>query len=600
MNDSRLVSYRVVSVRPEAHLFEVSCTVSHPNPEGQAFALPAWIPGSYLVRDFARHVVSIQASSGRQELALRKTDKHTWQCAPAPRAVTVTLQVYAFDSSVRGAFLDTQRGFFNGPCLFLRPIGHEQVPCQVDIVAPAGAHYRGWKVATSLSRAGAAPLGFGTYWAADYDELIDHPVELGTFSHARFRACGVPHEIAISGRHDADLSRLTRDLKQVCETQIRFFGGRSEQAPFERYVFLVNAQGEAYGGLEHRASTALLCSRHQLPQPGTSGITDEYRTFLGLASHEYFHAWNVKRLRPKALTPYQLDRENHTNMLWLFEGVTSYYDDLMLVRSGLISPETYLETLSSSITNLQRTPGRHKQTLEEASWDAWIKYYRQDEDSPNSQVSYYLKGALAALCLDLLIRSETDHRKSLDQVMRAAWKRHGKAQSGIAEGEFESLAEDVTGVKLATFFRTALRTTRELPLAALLQSVGVKTDWQFPSKPSANSSRAAKRIPDLGVRTAEDAAGVKLTHVLEGGAGQRAGLCPGDVILAVDGLRVTAKTFERQFHRLEPGRPAQLHLFRRDELMQASVTPDAAKPNTCHLTPPASPLPKSYRSWLGL
>ncbi|HZF18510.1 MAG TPA: peptidase M61, partial [Burkholderiales bacterium] len=327
------IHYTIIPVRPEAHLYRVGCTVDDPDPSGQQFAMPAWVPGSYMIRDFARHVVSIRAASGNRVVALEKLDKHTWRAQPVAGPLTVSFEVYAWDLSVRGAHLDTRHGFFNGACVFLRVLGQESAPCELEILRPMGARYRNWRVATAMPRKGARPYGFGTYVTGDYDELIDHPVEMGEFSLARFRACGVPHDIVITGRYRADLARLQRDLKRLCEHHIRFIG---EPAPMKRYVFLVTAVGEGYGGLEHRASMALLCSRDDLPREGETEVTERYRTFLGLASHEYFHSWNVKRIKPAAFAPYDLDRENYTTLLWAFEGITSYYDDLALVRCGLI------------------------------------------------------------------------------------------------------------------------------------------------------------------------------------------------------------------------------------------------------------------------
>ena len=252
-----VIRYSIFPSHPEAHLFEVRCTVADPDPAGQVFSLPAWIPGSYLIREFSKNVVRIRAQSGRKMLAMEKPGKNAWRIEPCQGAVTVTIEVYAWDMSVRGAHLDTTHAFFNGPSMFLRVDGRENTPCEVEILPPRGARYRTWRVATAMRRKGAKAYGFGTYQAADYDELIDHPVETGSFTLATFRACGVPHDIAITGRHRADMARLARDLKTLCETQIRFFG---EPAPMQRYVFLVTAIGEGYGGLEHRDSTALLCS----------------------------------------------------------------------------------------------------------------------------------------------------------------------------------------------------------------------------------------------------------------------------------------------------------------------------------------------------
>jgi predicted metalloprotease with PDZ domain len=582
------IRYSVLPKDPHAHLFEVTCTVAEPDPQGQRFALPAWIPGSYLIRDYARHVVTIAARSGRLALPLVKLDKHTWAAAPCRGPLTITMQVYAWDLSVRGAHLDASHGFFNGCALFLRAIGYEQRPCEVEILRPAGARYRGWQVATSMPRSNAPAHGFGSYRAADYDELIDHPVEMGRYTLARFAAGGVPHEIAITGRHDADLERLARDLKRLCEWHIRLFGG---SPPMSRYLFLTTALGEGYGGLEHRASTALLCARDDLPRAGVAEVTEAYRGFLGLCSHEYFHTWNVKRIKPAAFTPYDLERENYTRLLWAFEGMTSYYDDLALVRCGLISQQDYLEIIGRSITSLLRTPGRGRQSVAEASFDAWIKYYRQDENSPNAQVSYYLKGSLIALCLDLTLRSRTRGRKSLDDVMRALWREYGARGRGVEEDGIERLAERVSGLRLRGFFDRALRSTEELPLKRLLATVGVELRLR-PAESAADkggkpATRSAARLgarATLGARTADEPGGVKLTHVLDGGAAQAAGLAAGDVLVAIDGLRVSQRNLEQRLAALRPGDRVRVHAFRRDELLGCELVLAAPAADTCYLT----------------
>ena len=594
------------TIRPkslEAHVFEVTCTVDDPDPNGQQFQLPAWIPGSYLIRDFAHHLISVQAKSGRRPLPIAKLDKHTWVSAPAPGPVTVMIEVYAFDLSVRGAYLDSTRGFFNGTCVFLRPLGKEDRACDVEILPPRGARARAWRVATTLRRRDAPVDGFGTYRAGDYDELIDHPVELGTFTLGHFEAGGVPHAIAISGRHETDIDRVCRDLRRLCECHIDLF---DSPAPFKRYLFLVNAVGDGYGGLEHRSSTALLCSRDELPRRGARGVTESYRTFLGLASHEYFHAWNVKRIKPAAFTPYDLTRENYTTLLWAFEGITSYYDDLLLVRSGLISEQDYVEILGRSITNLLRTPGRKVQTVSEASWDAWIKYYRPDENTPNAQVSYYLKGSLVALSLDLLIRARTRGRKSLDDVMRALWQRYVQTGEGVPEDAVERTVEQVTKVRLRGFFERALRSTQELPLAQSLREMGL--DMHL--RPAQSwTDRGGKVLPErparptiaIGARIAEDAVGVKLTHVLNGSTAQAAGLAAGDVIVAMDEIKVNALSFEQRLNAHRPGDSVLLHFFRRDELNRTQLEVAAAPVDTCALSISTSDRAAARRraNWLG-
>jgi predicted metalloprotease with PDZ domain len=605
-NQEPPIRYRIQPKHPEAHLFEVTCTVADPDPSGQRFALPAWIPGSYLIRDFARHVVSIHAATRGASVRLAKLDKQTWRAAPCAGTLTVTAEVYAWDLSVRGAHLDTTHAFFNGPSVFLRPLGKEDRPCEVEVIAPSGRRYSAWRVATSLGATAGRTGGFGGYAAENYDELIDHPVELGTFAHAMFVARGVPHEIAITGRHRADMQRLVRDLKRLCEQHLRFWGG---PPPIDRYVFLVTAVGEGYGGLEHGASTALLCSRDDLPQPGVKEATESYRTFLGLASHEYFHTWNVKRIKPQAFTPYDLDRESYTALLWAFEGITSYYDDLMLVRCGLVTPEQYLESLGRSITQLLRMPGRRRQTVAESSWDAWIKYYRQDENAPNAIVSYYGKGSLIALCVDLLIRSGTGARRSLDDVMRALWRRFGRTGIGVPENGVERLAEEVTGMKLRGFFDRALRSTAELPLEAMLETVGVEMEVRAADSASDRGGRpASKRAPGrservaLGARTAGEGNDVKLTHVLDGGAAQAAGLAAGDLLVAIDGLRVTPRTLEGSLARLRPGDTSRVLAFRRDELHEFALKLALPPADTCVLhfvRKPGAGALRLRRSWLG-
>ncbi|HNH14759.1 MAG TPA: peptidase M61, partial [Rhodocyclaceae bacterium] len=300
------VEYRIRPANPGAHLFEVSCTVAEPDPAGQVFSLPAWIPGSYMIREFARNIVRLRAEADGEPCALEKLDKHTWRAAAVPgaRVLSVHYEVYAWDLSVRTAHLDTTHGFFNGTSVFLAVAGRTEAPCVVTIERPEGDCGRDWKLVTALppehGRPGQA-CRFGRFRAADYDELIDHPVEMGRFTLARFEAAGVPHDIALTGRHDCDLERLCADLRRICEWQIALFG---TPAPVDYYAFLTMVVGEGYGGLEHRASTALICSRAELPWKGMEGLPDGYKSFLGLCSHEYFHTWNVKRIKPAAFTPY--------------------------------------------------------------------------------------------------------------------------------------------------------------------------------------------------------------------------------------------------------------------------------------------------------
>ena len=581
------ILYTIRSLSPEAHTFEVCCTVRDPDPAGQRFALPAWIPGSYLIRDFARHIVAIRAESGGKPLPLAKIDKHTWQTEPTAAAITVRCEIYAWDLSVRGAHLDATHAFFNGSSVFLRVIGQEDAPCRVDIAAPVGKAYQDWRIATALTPGKRTKAnGFGHYHAADYDELIDHPVEMGRFTLARFTACGVAHEIAITGKHDADFDRLCADLKRICEWQIRFFG---EPAPMARYVFLVTAIGEGYGGLEHRASTALVCSRNDLPYAAMKGIPESYRKFLGLCSHEYFHSWNVKRIKPAAFTPYDLDRENFTTLLWVFEGFTSYYDDLALLRSGCITLADWLDLTAKTISSVERSPGRLRQTLAESSFDAWSKFYRPDENTPNAVVSYYTKGALVALALDLTLRDKTSGRVSLDDVMLALWVRHGQTGIGIDEDTVRLIAEELSGIKLKRFFADAVDGTTDLPLKSLLARFGLTLAWE---------KEKAETTASLDVKTATEGKEVRLATVYDGGAAQTAGLAAGDLLLAIDGLRVTPASLDPQLARCQPGATIKLHAFRRDELMEFTVRLDAPTADTAKLSCAAKG-ERERRAWLG-
>jgi predicted metalloprotease with PDZ domain len=596
---SAATQYHIAPLDPNAHLYEVSVTVVDPDPLGQRFRLPSWIPGSYLIREFARHFVSVRAEAENGEIAISKEAKDVWRAAPCFGPLTVVAHVYANDLSVRAAYLDGTRGYFNGAAVFLCPVGREETPCTVDI-APPDAAFGEWRVATTLPAMVAAPYGFGRYRAANYDELIDHPVETGTFATATFMAGGAQHDIAISGRHETDLARLTQDLARICQWQIDLFGGAPESvAPVDRYLFQVMAVGDGYGGLEHRSSTSLLCRRDQLPRSGVEKITDDYLIFLGLASHEYFHLWNVKRIKPDAFLPYDLTREAYTRQLWAFEGITSYYDDLALVRCGLIPPARYLELVGQALTTVLRTPGRLTQSVADSSFDAWIKFYRQDENSPNSIISYYAKGSLVALALDLTLRSTSS--TSLDDLMRALWMRHGHPGIGVPEDGIEKLASELAGRDLGDFFSRYVYGTEDPPLVRLLAEFGVALHLRAASGPKDRGGKAAQApVPNntLGARVGGD---LKLTHVLRGGPASRAGLSAGDQLLAIDGVKASSELLTAV---LDGPREKSLaiHAFRRDELRTFSVDLDPAQLDTAYLVQdpaPTSSVALLRDSWLG-
>jgi predicted metalloprotease with PDZ domain len=600
-----MVRYTVFPVSPQAHLFRVTLKIERPDSTGQVLTLPAWIFGSYMIRDFAKNIVRLTAQSDNREIPILKVDKQTWKCDPVDGALELVYEVYAWDLSVRSAHLDNSHGYFNGTSLFLKVLGQEDVTCEVNLLPPDGESFQQWKVATTLKaldRSGE----FGVYLASDYDDLVDHPVEMGIFDLATFEAGKIPHQIALTGKHKADLQRVCSDLTRLCNHHIEFFG----QLPqMDRYLFQVMAVGEGYGGLEHRSSTSLICSRNDLPLIGDEKVSEGYRQFLGLASHEYFHLWNVKRIRPEVLKNADLSREVHTTLLWAFEGITSYYDDLSLVRTGLIKPESYLELLGRVITRVMRNAGRLKQSVADSSFDAWTKFYKQDENAQNAIVSYYTKGALVALALDLTIRQHTSGAKSLDDLMRALWQRYGVKDLGVGEADVEELAEEISGTDLKAFFDHAVRGTEDLPLEELLGTVGIGLRL----RPARNAKdlggqavpdgEAVSAKPALGARYGANGNDVQLQVIFDHGAAQEAGLSAGDLLMAVDGVRVTMANLEALIEQVPAGESVKVHAFRRDELLELLLTPLPSPADTCDLwllDDVDEEVLASRRSWLQL
>jgi predicted metalloprotease with PDZ domain len=558
--------------------------VDEPNPGGQVFSMPAWIPGSYMIRDYARNVVAIRAESDDRDVALEKLDKSRWKAASVQKPLTVIAEIFAHDLSVRGAHLDMTHAYFNGPCVFLAVEGQENRACELEIQSPPEGVGDGWRVATSMRRKGAEPYGFGTYEADDYAELIDHPVEIGRLLIGEFEANGIPHSLAIRGRVRADMGRLCHDLQTLCEQHLQLLGTPSD---LDRYLFLLHAPGSGYGGLEHRWSSSLVCAREGLPGRGDGRVSETYRTFLGLASHEYFHAWNVKRMKPEAFTPYELSTESHSELLWVFEGITSYYDDLALVRAGLITEKSYLELLGRTITGVLRGSGRLRQSVAESSFDAWTKFYKQDANAGNAIVSYYAKGSLIALALDLKVRSETEGRISLDDVMRACWSRWGESGEGMPEDGFETVASEVSGIDLQDFFDACVRGTGDLPLKPLLATHGIDYRLRVSAgkgDKGGNKSNSSKlRKVWLGA-TLKDANGTAVfASVANDGPAEKAGIAPGDEAVALDGLRVTSANLEKRLCACHAGDALKFVVFRDDELLTTTIRIEAAPEDACYL-----------------
>ena len=561
------IHYGVSSLHPASHYFDICLTISEPDPAGQRLWLPDWIPGSYMIRDFSRHLTPLYAfSADGQALAIEAIDKSSWRCAPVSGVLLVRYRVYAWDLSVRSALLDQFGGFFNGTSLFLAVGGQEHRAVSLSLERPTAVASKHWRVATSMPRAGAELLGFGDYCAANYDELIDHPVEFGEFDYQEFSVAGVTHAIAISGRHRGNIARLVDDLTKICATQIGFF---QETAPFSSYLFLLRVVGSGYGGLEHRSSTSLLCHRDDLPSADEPAAPSAgYTELLGLCSHEYFHSWNVKRLKPDVMLTPNLRAPVHTELLWFFEGITSYYDDLFLLRAGVISVDAYLALLAKTLTRHVQTPGREVQTLAASSFDAWTKYYQQNENTPHAVVSYYIKGAVVGLCLDLMLRSQgTD----LDELMRDLWQRFGRPMRGLTSSDIAQAIAARLGSYGELFLNQALYSTLELPWNSLLQAAGVEV------------TLSAVQAQTLGVRVQACEGGVQLRLVDPAGTAAAGGLSAGDIIVAIDELRINAASWDKRLAQYAAGDSITVYAFRRDEWLSCRCLIAAALPDTCHL-----------------
>jgi len=571
------VTYRI-DLDPNAHQYVVELTIPRPAPQ-QRLALPVWIPGSYMVREFARHLSGLEARQSTKARPVEQLDKTTWQVACDDTApLVVSYRVYAFDTSVRTAFLDAERGFFNGTSVCLRVEGREQEAHRVRLSTLP----HGWGIATAM-----AAVGPRTFEAAGYDELVDHPFELGRFWRGEFSAGGVAHEFVVAGALPSfDGERLLADAKRICEAAVRFWHGR-RKPPFERYVFMLNAIEDGYGGLEHRASTALIAARRDLPRAGMSGMSDGYVTLLGLISHEYFHTWNVKRLKPRDFATLDYGRENYTRLLWFFEGFTSYYDDLLLVRAGLIDEARYLKLVAKTINGVLATPGRQVQSVAQSSFDAWNKYYRGDENTPNATVSYYTKGSLVALAFDLTLRGEG--AGTLDDAMRRLW--HESSGGPVDESDIAQALSEAAGRSLREELDAWVHGTDDLPLSPLFAAAAVSVGSEPPGF-----------TLGLGLRLSEGPiSGVQVKSVLRGSAAERAGLSAGDELLAVDGWRIRRLDDAQQW--VAQGASFELLLVRNQRVLTrrvAAPVPPAAQAWT--LAPADKPTKSALalkRAWLG-
>lgn len=572
------VEYDVVLIA-HSHLFRVTCKISNPNPDRQVVSMPRWLPGSYLIRDFAKNIVTLKVLTPKA--TCQQIDTSSWEIQGATETITLQYDVYGLDNSVRGLYLDTQRCFFNPSRICLQVQGKEDLPHQLTVEAPKDVI--NWQIATTLEKDKTDALGFGCYQAENYDELIDHPVEIGDFQRINFIAADVPHEIVISGRFTGDLKRLTDDVQKICSYQINFFG---KPAPFTRYLFILNLVGEGYGGLEHRSSTALQATRDCMPVEGVAALSPEYIGLLGLFSHEYFHAWNIKRIKPACFMPLNLQAEVPTPLLWVFEGFTTYYDDLVLVRSGIISEGDYLKLMSLFISRYVRTPGRYKQSLVDASFEAWTKFYQRDENSQNSQISYYLKGNLTALCLDLTIRNLTKNQCSLDDVMLWLWQEKGLKNEGVTQTEVEQKIIEIGTDAIKPILESMLYTTQPLPLESCLETVGLT----LALKPTPIMQQLEAKDTDelikstFGVSLVNRAGRYYFEYVLTDSAAEKAGITANDELVAIDEIKVVPGSLEKMMKYRIPNTEMVVHVFRRDELLALPVILDPVPLQTAVLS----------------
>lgn len=564
-----LIQYHVNVSSIAGHTFDVSLRIENPDRNGQILTLPAWIPGSYMIRDFAKNIITISAQDDAgQYIGIKKLDKQSWQVQIVSTPITIQYQIYAFDLSVRGAYINDEMAFFNGTNMFLAVVGQTDKPCGLTLQKPAQASLSHWQVATTMPTNMEDTHSFGEYWANHYEELIDHPVLIGEFDILPFSAAGVDFELILTGGHQADVKRITKDLTKICQYQIDFF---ADAPPINRYQFITLLTDNAFGGLEHISSTALMYSRNDLPNLSDMGkMTEGYQVFLSLCSHEFFHTWHVKRIKPQELFGAALDKEQYTEQLWIYEGFTSYYDDFSLLRCALITQAEYLKVVGQNLTRLIRNKGRFKQSITESSFDAWTKFYKQDESAVNNIVSYYNKGAVLAMCLDLLLKSKSDGNYSLDDVMRHLWNQHGKLAIPTPINVVQHFIETQLNFDLGDFFQLALYSTKELPFYELLEKFGVKCHLS-PKENLDDKGGTVTTSPikiEFGAQIKAREIGIQITQVTEQTAAYESGLQVGDVLIAIGKWAVSKENLVAQLNYLSVGQTVKLSVLRDKKLKE--------------------------------
>ncbi|HEY9605772.1 MAG TPA: M61 family metallopeptidase [Allocoleopsis sp.] len=559
------IYYQVAMPKPESHLFEVTLLVQNWSQPTLDLKMPVWTPGSYLVREYARHLqdFSAQVSDRDRSLPWRKLGKNHWQIDTADASsIQVTYRVFANELSVRTNHLDATHGYFNGAALFFFIPGFEQQPIQVTIVPPKPD----WQVATTLQ-----PIvgKTNTFEAQDFDTLVDSPFEIGSHRIYNFEVLGKPHQLAIWGQGNANPDLIIADTQKIIEVEADLYGG----LPYERYLFLLHLSAGGFGGLEHKDSCSL-----NYPRFGFR-VKDKYNRFMQLVAHEFFHLWNVKRIRPKALEKFNYEQENYTTSLWFSEGTTSYYDLVIPLRAKIYDSKAFLDSLSKEITRLQTIPGRKVQPVSESSFDAWIKLYRRDANSDNSQISYYLKGEIVSFLLDLLIRSRHGNQRSLDDVMRRMWQQFGQEEIGFTPSELQATIESVADVDLSDFFNRYVDGTEELPFNEYLEPFGLQLKAIQDEEP----------VPYLGMTVKGENSKELVKFVETGSPAWVAGVDTDDELLAINGMRVTAEQLSDRLKDFQAGDTIELSVFHQDELCTLSVRLGTAQPSRYQIVPIENP-----------
>ena len=557
--------------------------------------MPVWTPGSYLVREFARHVQDFTATtSAGQPLKWEKINKNTWRITTnGARDWQASYRVYANELSVRTSELNSAHAFWNNANILMYLDGFLKSPSTVRVLAPDV-----WKVATGLP---AVPGQKNTFRAEDFDVLYDSPFEVSNFKTLVFNVKGIPHRIVIDGEGNYDPERMRRDVQKIVETQVEMMGG---EIPYRDYTFILHVRANAGGGLEHANSTALGYPRFGFKiqsgdratsaSPTASGTPErDYRGFLSLVSHEFFHLWNVKRIRPDVLGPFDYTQENYTKVLWVAEGITDYYADLLLRRAGLITEAEFLGATARSIQTLQNTPGRMEQSIEDSSFDTWIKFYRPDENTINSQVSYYDKGAIVGLLLDLEIRKRSNNTKSLDDVLRYLYTEFFKKNRNYGPADFQKASELMAGSSLEDFFGKYVRGTDELDYNAALEAAGLRLD---------TGVGPVERVY-FGADLVEEEGRLVVRRVYAGSPAYEQGLNAGDQIVALDNARAVKKEFfDARIAEKKPGDLINLTIFRFDELSTLLIKLGGRREGTYRIVPlpnQTEAQKRVYRSWLG-